>query len=192
MLLWIFHPNHGIFRLNPKLESGVEKLRFNKNKQAVIKINNQYKILDKTAARIERFWNDVILPPKIWHLSDISKAWFMKEVIRWDIFEERFLAFIVHKMDLEEKKIRKLSFFQLVKLIFHQLSTKQTEYAEHLWPWETIYHPVHIENHPKSYNGPVVLKEDWIKFVISGTFEKVLEQAAKTGIREEQKINENK
>jgi len=58
----------------------------------------------------------------------------MKEVIRWDIFEERFLAFIVHKMDLEEKKIRKLSFFQLVKLIFHQLSTKQTEYAEHLWP----------------------------------------------------------
>lgn len=97
------------YRLNPNLEDGVEKIRLNNAKETIIRLGNDYKIMDKHSARVEKFWSEVVTPKPYQELSEISKLAFAKNILRWDLFEEHFLAFIVNVMDLTDKKIKKIS-----------------------------------------------------------------------------------
>ena len=113
----------------------------------------------------EKFWNFVLVPVAYQKVSDHSKLAFAKHVLRWDIFEESFIAFLINKMDLSDPKLEKLSIFNLITLLYNSLSSTQGASDPYLWPCETFYNPTNDKITPVPYyKGSVVTKETWIKF----------------------------
>ncbi|CAI2359006.1 unnamed protein product [Moneuplotes crassus] len=178
------------FKLSNTKKRSIEPL-LHKRKEGIILVNNEYKVLNQKAAKIEHFWGRAILPHRIYHLKSIEKASFMKEVLRWDIFEEYFLAFFIKTMDFNYFQIR-FSLVEFMKLLFKELVEYKVDKEEFSWPPETIYHPVQQEDHAEVYNGPVVTRTSWINFAATGGIRKILLTLAKSPISEEAKKKENK
>jgi hypothetical protein len=181
------------YRLSPNAGEGVEKIRLDDRKETVIRLGNEYRVMDKNLARIEKFWREVVTPEAFQEISEISKMAFTKKILRWDLFEEHFLAFIVNMIDLVDKKIKKVSIYQLIALLFRELSTVLIiQDASLSWPPETIYHPSLCKDHAAIYNGPVVLKSTWLSFAKDGGLKRILLELAKSGFTEEEKLDENR
>lgn len=182
-----------MYRLNPEKERGIERIQLNTQKDALIRLGDEYKIIDKTLARAEKFWSDVLLPKAYKNMKDIHNAAFCKNVLRWDIFEDNFLHFIISKMDITNTKIKKLSIFRLIKNLFSELSCCDSPgyQGNESWICETIYHPLQTESHSLTYTGPVIHKKSWINFIKNGKLKDLLVETAKSGLREEEKKQEN-
>lgn len=77
-----------------------------------MKVGANFEIVDKSLALSESFWHQVILPQYYENLPQYSKLSFAKHVLRWDVFEEQFLAFILNRMDIEDIRIKKVSIYR--------------------------------------------------------------------------------
>jgi len=137
------------------------------------------------------FWDKVLLPDAYQKMNDFSNISYCKKSLRWDIFEDHFLAFLNNTFNLENKKIRKVSISSFFKHLFTELASIPEETTDSgKWDNEVIYNPSSAHENPKYYSGYVVTKEAWVNFAKCGGLKRVFVQLAKSPMKEEQKIQE--
>ena len=132
------------------------------------------KFVNKYLMLSEKFWNEVILPNSFQQIKDYDKSSFWKSVIRWDIFEESILSFIINFVTIDDKKYKNLRLTKLVQQLYRELHHFQTFEDIDQWVSEMIFHPLSKSEVINYYKGPVVRKSDWITFAKDGGLKRVL------------------
>ena len=95
-----------------------------------------------------QFWEDVIGS---------------KDCVRWDHFEDSFMALILNKIDVDSPKFDNFSFLHLKKILFEGLGSWLLEDTLPLHPHSKTEYTTQCKK---------VTRSNWVKFVQSGDFEK--------------------